>query len=216
MRAETLCAVSDDDVVPATGWLRLSPALVRAITEPRERDLSVRACTVLANADLRSMTAVRAFLSEQPDGLLTVRNCGPRLADFIKTRIAAPPSEETPDLIGHPRCEGDQRDEIELFLRDAYAAGANAAHERIPYTAMEYAAREAPKLRAALAAASASSPAPTAGARFVFSQVEDWQRANKEANACGLMGRVGLLTHDPFSVEGGWVARPAVRRGGTP
>ena len=48
----------------------------------------------------------------------------------------------------HPRPEGETRDEIELFLRDAYAAGCNAASSRSMVTAMEYAAREAPKLRA--------------------------------------------------------------------
>lgn len=49
---------------------------------------------------------------------------------------------------GHPRHEGQTRDEFELFLRDAYAAGCNAAANRSLYTAMEYASREAPKLRA--------------------------------------------------------------------
>jgi hypothetical protein len=77
-----------DDAIPAEGWYRLSPALMRAITEPRERDLSVRACAALANADLRTLQAVREFLEREPDGLLRVRNCGPRIASFIKGRVA--------------------------------------------------------------------------------------------------------------------------------
>lgn len=51
----------------------------------------------------------------------------------------------------HPRSPHDKRDEIELFIRDAYAAGCQAAQERSLFTAMEYAAREAPKLRAVIA-----------------------------------------------------------------
>ncbi|MER8556096.1 hypothetical protein NKH37_28750 [Mesorhizobium sp. M1217] len=47
----------------------------------------------------------------------------------------------------HPRAEGDPRDDLELFLRDAYAAGCSAAQQRSLYTAMEYAANHAPKLR---------------------------------------------------------------------
>lgn len=66
------------------------------------------------------------------------------------------------DLVGHPRF-GDNggRDEIELFLRDAYAAGANAAYARSLVTAMEYAAREAPKLRELLRRASVEGASPT-------------------------------------------------------
>lgn len=54
----------------------------------------------------------------------------------------------------HPRSPGNTRDEIELYLRDAYAAGCSAAQSRSLFTAMEYAAREAPKLRALLAPSS--------------------------------------------------------------
>ncbi len=61
--------------------------------------------------------------------------------------------EREADLVGHPRFGNNGgRDEIELFLRDAYAAGANAAHRRSLVTAMEYAEREAPKLRTTLRA----------------------------------------------------------------
>jgi hypothetical protein len=51
----------------------------------------------------------------------------------------------------HPKARTDERDDVELFLRDAYAAGSNAAHSRSLFTAMEYAEREAPRLRALLA-----------------------------------------------------------------
>ena len=47
----------------------------------------------------------------------------------------------------HPRADGDSRDEIELFLRDAYAAGCYAAMNRSLLTAAEYAEQEAPRLR---------------------------------------------------------------------
>jgi hypothetical protein len=50
----------------------------------------------------------------------------------------------------HPRRPNETRDEIELFLRDAFAAGCKAERERSLLRAMEYAAREAPKLRAAI------------------------------------------------------------------
>lgn len=52
------------------------------------------------------------------------------------------------DVIGHPRGPDEQRDEIELYLRDAYAAGCHATQSRSMVTAVEYAHREAPKLRA--------------------------------------------------------------------
>lgn len=47
----------------------------------------------------------------------------------------------------HPRSPRERRDEIEMFLRDAYTAGCRAAQQRSLVTAMEYAAREAPVLR---------------------------------------------------------------------
>jgi hypothetical protein len=47
----------------------------------------------------------------------------------------------------HPRSPHEKRDEIEMFLRDAYAAGCRAAQQRSLVTAMEYAAKEAPVLR---------------------------------------------------------------------
>ena len=50
----------------------------------------------------------------------------------------------------HPRAPNETRDEIELYLRDAFAAGCQAAQERSLFVAMEYAKREAPKLRALL------------------------------------------------------------------
>lgn len=51
---------------------------------------------------------------------------------------------------GHHRAPGDKRDEVELFLRDAFAAGCQAAREMSLVTAAVYAKREAPKLRAIL------------------------------------------------------------------
>jgi hypothetical protein len=50
----------------------------------------------------------------------------------------------------HPRSPHDSRDEIELFLRDAYADGCSAAHNNGALTAAEYAKKEAPFLRAVL------------------------------------------------------------------
>ncbi|MCQ6468514.1 hypothetical protein NPN14_25140, partial [Vibrio parahaemolyticus] len=47
------------------------------------------------------------------------------------------------DEDAHPRAPHETRDEIELFLRDAFAAGCRAVWERSLFTAMEYAAREA-------------------------------------------------------------------------
>ncbi len=52
--------------------------------------------------------------------------------------------------MGHPKSPGNLRDDIELFLRDAYAAGCNEVRSGGMYTAMEYAHREAPRLRAIL------------------------------------------------------------------
>lgn len=51
----------------------------------------------------------------------------------------------------HPRGPGNQRDEIEMFLRDAFAAGCEAVWTRSLFVAHQYAEREAPKLRAILA-----------------------------------------------------------------
>lgn len=45
----------------------------------------------------------------------------------------------------------DDRGAIELWLRDAYAAGCNAAASKSLLTALEYAKREAPKLAATIA-----------------------------------------------------------------
>jgi hypothetical protein len=50
----------------------------------------------------------------------------------------------------HPRSPHDSRDEIELFLRDAFADGCSAAHNNGALTAAEYAKKEAPFLRAVL------------------------------------------------------------------
>jgi len=55
----------------------------------------------------------------------------------------------------HPKGPNDNRDNVELFLRDAYAAGCSAAQSRSLLTAMEYAKREAPRLRAVISALSA-------------------------------------------------------------
>lgn len=94
------------DVVPDEGWYRLSPALLHAITEPRERDLSVRACNALAGAGLRSVRAVRDFLANEPEGLLRVKNCGPRIATFIEKRVNEPPPPDAHDPAGCG-CESD-------------------------------------------------------------------------------------------------------------
>ena len=57
--------------------------------------------------------------------------------------------------IRHPEWEQkvpqDTRGAIELWLRDAYAAGCNAAASKSLLTALEYAKREAPKLAEAIA-----------------------------------------------------------------
>lgn len=66
----------------------------------------------------------------------------------VDTPTAAPAQTAQVDVVGHPRGPNEQRDEIELYLRDAYAAGCHAAQSRSMVTAMEYAHREAPKLRA--------------------------------------------------------------------
>lgn len=66
----------------------------------------------------------------------------------VDTPTAAPAQMAQVDVIGHPRGPNEQRDEIELYLRDAYAAGCHSAQSRSMVTAMEYAHREAPKLRA--------------------------------------------------------------------
>lgn len=50
----------------------------------------------------------------------------------------------------HPRRENEPRDEIEMFIRDAYAAGCNAARRPGALVAFEYANIHAPKLRALL------------------------------------------------------------------
>lgn len=44
----------------------------------------------------------------------------------------------------HPRSGHDKRSELELCLRDAFAAGCEAASQRSLFTAAEYAKREAP------------------------------------------------------------------------
>lgn len=80
------------------------------------------------------------------------------------------------DPVGHPRSGASDRDEIELFLRDAYAAGANAAQRRSLVTAMEYAAREAPKLRAILRSPIPAQPSPEQQ-RDADELLEDFQRA---------------------------------------
>lgn len=55
--------------------------------------------------------------------------------------------------LDHPKGHHNTRDEIEMFLRDAYAAGCSAAQSRSLFTAMEYAKREAPRLRSLIDAA---------------------------------------------------------------
>lgn len=44
----------------------------------------------------------------------------------------------------HPRSQYDKRSELELCLRDAFAAGCEAVSTRSLFTAAEYAKREAP------------------------------------------------------------------------
>src|SRR5882762_6863853 len=51
---------------------------------------------------------------------------------------------DTPLYGGHPRGSNDKRSELELCLRDAFAAGAQAHAEHSICTAMDYAKREAP------------------------------------------------------------------------
>ncbi|MBJ6722466.1 hypothetical protein I2750_19895 [Bacillus sp. PR5] len=65
------------------------------------------------------------------------------MANFITT----PRPVDDPE---HPRRENEPRDEIEMFIRDAYAAGCNAASRPGALVALEYAAIHAPKLRALL------------------------------------------------------------------
>ncbi len=49
-----------------------------------------------------------------------------------------------PSTDDHPRAPNDKRSELELCLRDAYAAGCQAAASRSLITAMDYAKRQAP------------------------------------------------------------------------
>lgn len=44
----------------------------------------------------------------------------------------------------HPRAPGETRSELEMCLRDAFAAGCEAASTRSLFTAQAYARREAP------------------------------------------------------------------------
>jgi hypothetical protein len=53
----------------------------------------------------------------------------------------------------HPRGSNDKRSELELCLRDAFAAGCEAVSQRSLFTAMEYAKREAPIVAARIRAA---------------------------------------------------------------
>lgn len=49
-----------------------------------------------------------------------------------------------PDAPGHPRSGMGSRGELELCLRDAYAAGCNAARSNSLFCAMDYAKQQAP------------------------------------------------------------------------
>lgn len=95
----------------------------------------------------------------------------------------------------HPRRPNETRDEIELFLRDAFAAGCRAARERSLFVAMEYAAREAPKLRSVLAQQwKLIATAPKDGSRIlafargkygpkdVYYGVAQWVNADPDVN----------------------------------
>ena len=72
------------------------------------------------------------------------------LEEIERLRTALAEAGRRACALEHPKGENDKRDDIELFLRDAYAAGCNAARSGSMYTAMEYAGREAPRLRALL------------------------------------------------------------------
>lgn len=80
----------------------------------------------------------------------------------------------------HPRSGHDKRDEIELSLRDAYAAGCNSisgGQIRSYVTAAEYAAREAPKLREKLQASTDCDTTPT-----IDLDAEAWQSIKQAAS----------------------------------
>ncbi len=146
-------------------------------------------------SDLRAQ--IRAARITLPDGAAPNEDCSEKceVSESGYCRHADPalhimtPSSgderEAVDLVGHPRFGNNGgRDEIELFLRDAYAAGANAAHRRSLVTAMEYAEREAPKLRTTLRA----------------EQAKDREDA-EEALRCAICG--GLVRYDgtPPSID---------------
>lgn len=76
----------------------------------------------------------------------------------------------------HPRRENEPRDEIEMFIRDAYAAGCAAA--RNPggaLVAFEYANIHAPKLRALL------TPSPDHANAGKSVEGDGWQRLEQAA-----------------------------------